>query len=290
MKKAYLFAGISIFFWSTTSVATKLLLGSLNNFQLLWANAFFAFISLFVINIVTGNIKRLKEYKLRDYIISVLIGLPGGCMYYVFFYAGTAMLPASQAFIINYLWPIMSVVFACIILREKLTARKAIAIIMSFVGVAIVTFKGGFSFDVTTLIGAVYCILGAVCYGLFTALNKKMQYESRISMMINFFATFILTSVINASNGDIFIPSLAQNLGFAYSGIFAMAVTSTLWMIALNLGDTAKISNLAYVTPFLSLLWSMIILKEEFEISYLIGLLVIVLGIFVQLKDKKEKV
>ena len=289
MKKAYLFAGISIFFCSTVSVTTKVLLGSLNNFQLLWANAFFAFVSLIAINIVTGNIKRLKEYKFKDYIISVLIGLPGTCLYYIFFYAGTDMMPASQAFIINYLWPIMSVVFACIVLKEKLTVRKMIAILMSFIGVIIVTFKGGLEFDITTLIGASFCVLGAVSYGVFTAFNQKMQYDSRISMMINFFVTFIITSVINAVNGDLFIPSVLQTLGFAYSGICAMAVTSTLWIMALNLGDTAKISNLAYITPFLSLILSVVILKEQFEISYIIGLAFIVLGIFVQLKDKKEK-
>lgn len=56
----------------------------------------------------------------------VTIGIPGTIFYYMFYYAGTDILPASQAFIINYLWPIMSVIFACIILREKLTAKKLV--------------------------------------------------------------------------------------------------------------------------------------------------------------------
>ena len=49
-------------------------------------------------------------------------------LYYVFYYTGTSNMPASQAFIVNYLWPIMSVVFACIILKEKMTVPKIFAL------------------------------------------------------------------------------------------------------------------------------------------------------------------
>ena len=99
MKKSYMCAATAIFFWSTVAVAAKLLLGALNNFQVLWASAFFAFIFLFLLNIINGNIKKLRAYNLRDYLITALIGLPGTFFYYVFYYAGTDMMPASQAFI-----------------------------------------------------------------------------------------------------------------------------------------------------------------------------------------------
>ena len=121
MRKEYLFAGVSIFCWSTVATITKLLLGTYNNFQVLSISAFFAGLFLLAVNLITGNIRKLKEWKLKDYFISMVIGLPGTFLYYVFYYAGTAKMPASQAFIVNYLWPIMSVVFACIVLKQKLT-------------------------------------------------------------------------------------------------------------------------------------------------------------------------
>ena len=112
MKKTYLYALISIFFWSTVSAITKLLLSSYDNFQVLWISAFFAASFLIVLNVVTGQIKLLKNYKPKDYALSLLAGLPGTFFYYLFFYAGTDLMPASQAFIVNYTWPIMSIVFA----------------------------------------------------------------------------------------------------------------------------------------------------------------------------------
>lgn len=286
MKKEYIYAATAILFWSTVAVITKLLLGTLNNFQLLWASTFFAGIFLFVVNMLTGNIKKLKLYKLKDYLISILIGLPGTFLYYVFYYAGTDMLLASQAFIINYLWPIMSVVFACIVLKEKMTLRKAIAIIISFIGVIIVMGKDVLTFNQTVICGAIFCILGAISYGLFTSFNQKMNYDKRISMMLNYSVTFILTTIINGVRGDLFMPTPIQAVGFAWNGICTMAVAATAWILALESGKTAKISNLAYITPFLSLVWTFLILKEPININSIIGLIVIVGGILIQLKGK----
>lgn len=289
MKKTYGLAFAAIFFWSTVSVTAKLLLRSYNNFQILCVSSLFAAVFLLILNIVSGNIKALKQYKSKDYIITILIGLPGSFFYYVFFYAGADKMLASQAFIINYLWPIMSVVFACIILKEAMTVRKGIAIAMSFVGVVIVMGGEFSSVNNEMLVGAGLCVLGAVSYGLFTALNQKVYYNKSISMMINSFVSFLLAGIIIAVNGDLFMPNVAENLGFAWNGIFTIAIANTAWMIALEAGQTAKISNLAYITPFVSLLWTSLILKEELHWNFIIGLIVIVLGIFIQLKENKKR-
>lgn len=63
-----------------------------------------------------------------------------------------------------------------------------------------------------------------------------------------------------------------------------MAIANVCWVEALRLGNTAKVSNLAYITPFVSLVWVAIFLKERIEIYSIIGLIMIVLGIFVQME------
>ncbi len=296
MKKQYIpyiYAGVTIFMWSTLAVVSKLLLGTFNNFQVLWVSSFFGSVILVILNTATGIIKQLKKFKIKDYLIILLAGLPGTFLYYVFYYAGADILPStSQAFIINYLWPIMSVVFACVINKEEMTLRKGIAIAVSFLGIAVVTAKDLFVPSTATLsvtlLGALMCVLGAVSYGLFTALTDRFNYEKSLMMMVSFVATFIITTVINGVKGDLFIPTGFEILGFIWNGMFVMALASTSWAIALHMGDTAKISNLAYITPFASLIWIRLILKEELSIFSVLGLIVIVAGIFIQLKDKKE--
>lgn len=289
MKKEYLYAGVSIFFWSTTATVTKLLLGSLNSMQIMMVSSLFATLFLLIVNIANGNIKKLKSLSTTDLLWIFGLGMLGIFVYHLCLYIGIDMMDASQAFIINYLWPIMTVVFACIILKERLTWRKGIAIFLSFVGVVVVTANGNLlTIGHKILVGCVYCVIAAVAYGLFSVLDKKKHYDKSLAMMLYYFFTFAVALVYIALTGDWFSMSLAETGGMLWSGIFTTATAYTFWAMALDKGDTAKISNLAYITPFLSLVWTTLVLKEDFNPWSFAGLIIIVAGIFVQMKDKKK--
>ena len=275
MKRNYLLAGITIFLWSTISTVSKLLLEAMNSFQVLCVSALFAFLFLFLWNLFRGNLKACKRLSLKDYGILALIGLPGTFLYYVFLYSGTARMAASQAFIINYLWPIMSVSFAVLLIGERMTARKSLAIALSFLGVAVVAGEGLLGFQTNTLMGALFCILAAISYGLFTALNQKYSYDKSIATMVSCFVSFLLSLVICLATGAEFDLTLGQVGGLAWNGIFVMGVATTLWAIALESGNTARISNLAYITPFLSLVWNLLVLKETPSPFAILGLILI---------------
>ncbi len=288
MKKQYLFAGISIFCWSTVPVVTKTLLGTINNVQLLWLSSLFSFSLLLIINLLTGKLKSLRNFRFKDILIILLIGFPGTFLYYIFYYAGNALIPASQAFMINYLWPIMSTIFACIILKERLTVRKILAIVISFIGVCIFMLGNSDAFHAKFLTGALLCFLAAVSYGAYTVLIKKFHYDIQLSLMFNFFVTFLLTGLINLYNGDIFVPEGILTAGIIWNGILGIVVPDILWHYALRFGKTERISNLAYITPALSLVWTFIILKDPFNIYNLIGIVIIFLGIILQFKKSTK--
>lgn len=287
MKKSYIFAGMAILFWSTTATVSKLLLGNLSGMQVLFVSSGAAGLALLLVNLCNGAFKKCRHYRPKDYAVMVLIGLPGTFLYYAFYYAGANMLMASQAFIINYLWPIMSVVFACILLKEKMTLRRGLAIGLSFLGVVVVAGNDLLQFKTSTLVGAACCVLCAVSYGLYTALNQKYSYNKSVAVMVAYLSTFLVTGVILLAQGRGFTLQPLQWVGLAYNGMFTMALATTTWALALESGKTAAISNLAYLTPFISLIWTFFILKEPIVPASVIGLGIIVFGIFLQLKEKK---
>jgi len=287
MKKQYLYAGVSIFLWSTTSTITKLLLGSINSMQILVISSIFATLFLLIINIKKKNLPQLKAFKIKDFIQIAGLGILGTFLYNLFLYIGINKMQASQAFIINYLWPLMTVIFACIILKEKLTRRKLIAIILSFIGVIVVTSNGNLlNISKDTLIGAVFCILAAVSYGLFSVINKQKNYDKYLSMMLFYCTSAIISLIYTFITKTWFVMDGMQFAGLLWIGVFTSATAFTSWAIALEKGDTAKISNLAYITPFLSLIWTALILKEKISLYAIVGLLIIVSGIVIQLKEK----
>ena len=133
------------------------------------------------------------------------------------------------------------------------------------------------------------CFAAAVCYGLFNALSKKANYDSGFINMLSFFVTFVITTVILALKKDFFTLSFTEFLGFTWNGVFTMAIPNTLWVLALKKGNTAKISNLAYITPFLSMVWTMLFLREPLNVFSIIGLVIMVCGILIQLKEPEKK-
>ena len=74
-----------------------------------------------------------------------------------------------------------------------------------------------------------------------------------------------------------------QWFGLLWLGIVIDAVAYLLWALALKgVENTAQIANLAYSTPFLSLLVSAIFLKEQIQLRAFIALVFIIGGILMQ--------
>ena len=68
-----------------------------------------------------------------------------------------------------------------------------------------------------------------------------------------------------------------------YVGLFEMGLTYVLWLKALQLSSTtAKVSNLVYISPFLSLMFVSIAVGETIYFYTIAGLALIVGGIVLQ--------
>ncbi len=281
---AYFYAAGAILLWGSTASVIKLLLVNLSSVQILFYASLFATIFLFTIAWFRGALSEVRNYALRDYVWFAAMGFVGVFLYYVCFYLALSYLSAQEAFIINYLWPIFIVLFAVPILAERFTVTKLIAVLLSFCGVLIVATNG----NVTALsfespLGVGLAVLGAASYGLFSTLGKLREYDRFASMGFYYLATFIYCILTIGFIGGIApITSTMQLFGLLWVGLGTCGLAFALWFMALKHGDTAKISNLAFITPFLSLVYIHFLLGEPILTTSLLGLLLIVSGIVFQ--------
>lgn len=217
------------------------------------------------------------------------MGFIGVFVYYLFLYIAISYLKAQEAFVINYLWPVMIIIFAIPILGEKFTYKKLLAVIFSFFGVVIIATQGNLQqLHFEKPIGVIFAIIAAMSYGLFSVLGKKQNYDKTTSMFFYYLFTFIYTLIAILLFS--FIPKIEnlQILGLMWTGIFTSGGAFLLWFLALKYGDTAKIANIAFLTPFFSLVYIYFLLHETILISSLIGLLFIFIGIFMQNYKKSD--
>lgn len=283
MKKSYIYAGLTVLIWSTLATVVKLVLKDIPNFQALAISSAFAFVFLLILNIINGSIKEMKHYRIKDCLTMAGLGFLGLFMYSALYYYGIAELGSQEACILNYLWPMMIVIFACIILKERFTVKKIIAMLMSFAGIVVLTIGSGGGTSGNRLFGIIACVTAAVCYGLFSVLNKKHSLNQNVTMMWIWFTTALCSLVLSLIFENWQLIAGVQWLGIAWLGIVVNAVAYLLWAIALKgASDSAKIANPAYLVPFISIIISWLVLKEQITINAVFALLLIIGGILIQ--------
>ena len=173
MKKSYVYAGITVLIWSTLATVVKIVLSDIPNFEALAISSAFAFAFLLIVNIISGSIKELKQYRLKDYLMMSGLGFLGLFMYSALYYYGISVLSSQEACILNYLWPMMIVVCACILLKEKLTVRKIIAMFLSFAGIIVLSLGSDGGSSGNRLFGIIACVVGRFAMGCSQCLTKS---------------------------------------------------------------------------------------------------------------------
>lgn len=261
----------------------KLLLADIPNLQALAVSGVFAFLFLMLMNGKTGKLKEMKQYRAKDFCSMAGLGFLGLFLYSALYYYGIGQLGAQEACILNYLWPMMIVLFSCLILKERVTALKCVAMVCSFLGIVILSLGKSEVTGGNTTAGMVACIVAAACYGLFSVLNKKKDYDQNITMMVIWFTVAVCSFAVGPFMEEWVPIHGVQWLGILWLGIMTDAVAYLLWALALKgAEDTAKIANLAYLTPFLSVVISAVVLKEKLKPQALAALILIVGGIMLQ--------
>ena len=282
MKKSYIYAVTTVLIWATMATVVKAILSNIPNMQALAVSSYFSFLFLLLVSLKKENRQKAKQYTVKDYTRMSGLGFVGLFLYSAFYYYGLTQLTAQEACILNYLWPIMLVVFSCILLKEKLTAIKGAAMLCSFGGIVVLSL-GGIGTAGMSLPGMLSCIAAAVCYGLFSVLNKKADYDQNIAMAVFWLVAALCATVLGLCT-ETWVPIQGiQWLGILWLGVIVDGLAYLLWALALNgTKNTAIIANLAYLTPFLSLLVSAVFLNETLQPRAFLALLLIVGGILLQ--------
>lgn len=284
VKKEYIYAIAAVMAWGTAAPVCKAVMENLSEEYLLFTSSALSFVILLVLNLINHKNIRKKGYREKEILTMALLGALGLTVYTFLYYAGIARLPAAEACTVNYLWPMMIVIFSIPILKEKLTLKKAAGILASFLGIVLIATQGQFkNLDHLDFSGVFFCLGAAVCYGLFCVLLKKYEYDEMLLLCIGYFVTMVISGILCFQRGAFGAIKPLEGMGILWNGAAVSAAAYLLWAKGLNLGDTAKISNIAYFTPFLSVVFGKIILNESVTGWSLAGLIFIVSGVLFQI-------
>ncbi|HOP04347.1 MAG TPA: DMT family transporter [Tenuifilaceae bacterium] len=291
-KISYVYAGFTILFWGTAATAFKITLENFTFIQLLAWASLFSTIILFTILLLTGKFRELFTVTQKQIATSFILGMFNPFAYYFILLRAYELLPAQVAQPLNFVWPIVLVVLSIPILGEKLTLRSFIALVASFIGVVLITSQGEFSlFKKSDPLGVFLALSSSVAWALYWLFNLKY---SKIDPVVRLFMNFAFATLFSFAAGiffnDFWILNLKGIFGSLYVGAFEMGITFYLWLKALSLAkSTAKLGNIIYVVPFVSLVFINTVVGEKIYWTTIVGLLIIVSSIlFQQLSPSKK--
>jgi drug/metabolite transporter (DMT)-like permease len=277
--KAYFFAVLAILFWSTVATAFKISLRYLDVPNLLFIASVTSTAVLFLVLACSKKVYLIHTLKLSSWGYFALVALLNPLFYYLVLFKAYSLLPAQVAQPLNYTWPIVLSIFSALFLKERLRPSQFFAISVSFIGAIIIATEGNFYlFKGVSLLGTLLALFSAFIWATFWILNMKAKYPAELKLFLNFFIGTFYVGILLLSTGNFRIAPRGI-VPAMYVGVFEMGITYLLFLKAISLYNTAALSNLVYLSPFLSLVFIHIILKEQILPQTILGLLLIVLGI-----------
>jgi drug/metabolite transporter (DMT)-like permease len=139
----------------------------------------------------------------------------------------------------------------------------------------------GLSFH--NLFGVILAVGSSLIWAAFWTMSLIDKRKNSIKLFAAFLYGTIFTFIFVLVFESFHITSIEYLFGAIYIGLFEMGITFFLWMKGLQLSiNKAKTSTLAYLSPFISLIFIALILGETILLSSILGLVFIVGGILYQ--------
>lgn len=301
MNNPKLLVLFTILFWSFGVFLTRLI--SLDSpllnlsIQLLFLFIFFLLYSLIYYK------KRFLQKLLHVKIAYFFFGLFGYFIYYLgMFESFHSFNSASDPAILNYTFPIFTVIFRDLLFVSKMPKTLKVKLFeygglsIAFLSIIIVATHGNIStLQLSNIPGLLWGLLAGISYGLFSAHSTSVRTEDQpIFFLAATFISFLISIYFALPDIHAVSHLSISNLGF--QAILAFVVNGLgyiTWTRANRLANVmhipiSSIASLLYILPFLSLIIISYFLKEtEITKSYfLLSLVILIIGTYICQKSE----
>lgn len=314
---------LTMLIWAATaSVATYLFKEKLTAEEVTTMDIVLAFVSLLAITLAVPESRRsLRRYRLSHLPKLVVLSLLGIFLYNYCLFRAYSSDPehVTPYLVVNYMWPLTTIIFGVVILREKPTAYTWIGGIVGFLGFLLIQFGKSFgaaavqtawsegdaaglvtqiietTFGDAKAAGCLLAFLGAVMWGIFGPLGKKWAQENQfdpLSSMLLYVGIGLILALA------VFGPQVRWGLilsrwdfliSFVWIGVLAHGMANILWLRTIAVGGAGRTGVVAYLTPVLALAYIALFHHQTPPLYSAIGLGLILLAVALAESHRKSR-
>lgn len=286
-KKGFIAGIISIIIMGFSFYFSKIALNELNNRVLDLLSYRFIFSSMGIILLWKLNIIKL-DYKNKDIKKLILMCFIQPVAYFIFEVLGLSMISSSEAGLIMALMPIFNIVMGIVFLKERISIKQTLFIILSIGGaifINVMAFEPGSS----STLGRVILLIAVVIGSTFSVLSRKLSneftsIERTAAMMLSGGVVFtIMASLENLYRGRYIeyiqgIFNIKLLIPLMFLGLCSSLIAMFLLNIAYSHLEVKKVSIIINGMIIVFLFAGVVLLKDNFYWYHLIGSLTILIG------------
>ncbi|MBR1708249.1 MAG: EamA family transporter [Clostridia bacterium] len=205
--------------------------------------------------------------------IGALIGVN-----WIFLFEAYNYTTVAIATLCYYMAPVFVIIAAVFVLGERMTVKKIISILLSVIGMILISKTGMHpESDTLDIRGILFGLLAAALYAAVILLNKKIKkmgvYERTILQLLS--AAFVLIPYQLVTDG-IVIQGTPISWGLMiFIGIVHTGIAYLLYFGSLTALPTQTVALFSYIDPVTAVLLSAFLLREPLGLSGVLGTILI---------------
>lgn len=273
--------------WGGMYVVVKVVVAAIPPLELVWIRYVIAILALVIIGLIKRQSWRINK---RHIPLIVAIGVIGNAISIVTQEYGTMLSSAQMGAIITSSTPAFMVIFARLILKEKLNMKKGISICLATIGVLLIVGNG--HINMSSQLGGISLLMAALTWALMSILIKRVP-NSYSPVVITTYsilvAILVLTPFVYKGLGEIHISKLTDPTiggGLLYLGIVSTALAFILWNRGLQLLNASSGGLFFFFQPLVGTLLGWLLLGESIGGTFWIGSFLILSGVLLVIKGK----
>ncbi|MED3687379.1 DMT family transporter [Peribacillus butanolivorans] len=282
-----LYLSLAASIWGGMYVVVKVVVDSVPPLELVWFRYVIAIVALLIIGVVTKQSWRIEK---RDWLLIFMIGLIGNTISIVTQEIGTMLSTAQMGAIITSTTPAFMVLFARIILKEKITFKKALSIILATIGVCIIV--GNAQINSSNQLGAVSLLIAALTWSLMSVLIKRVpgQYSQIVVTTYAILVSIVLLTpfTINRLDKLDFQAMMHPTIwgGLLYLGVISTACAFLLWNRGLQMLNASSGGLFFFFQPIVGTFLGWLLLGEQIGLPFWMGTILIFIGVIFVIREE----
>lgn len=271
--------------WGGVYVVSKVVLTVIPALELVWIRYGIALVSLGLFGLCTGVSWRVS---LKLWPLVIAIGLIGYFVSIWAQFAGTHLSSAQMGSVITAATPSFMVVFAWLLLGEKITTRKACSLILATAGVLCIVGVDDLGGNVR--LGGLILGVAALTWALMSVLVKRIPPECSLLVITTYailVAAIAMTPLALAEMEPAHLTALAEPMllaGVLYIGVVSTAVAFYFWNRGLQMVEAGSGGLYFFFQPLVGTLLGWLVLGEQVGWNFIAGSLLIIIGVLMVIR------